>query len=278
MKYTMEGFSQAFALKLRRVETDSTGKEHIVKIDITDLAILRWFTDFYPKMKKKIIGDKEYAWVTYNKLLEDIPLLDIDKRGLYKRMSKLVSFKILERLCVKDKGTFLYVTFGENYLPLISSEDYKEDPNNGTDPAEGVGTKVPTGRNKSSDGVGTKVPNKDSSITDKSIKDSSIKDKNKEELRFYPNDEILNDTFKDYIEMRKKIKAPMTDKAIELAINTLNKLSAGDNEKAIQILNQSIFNGWRGLFPLKEERTSTTGNNKPQHRSFADIARERGLL
>jgi hypothetical protein len=77
--------------------------------------------------------------------------------------------------------------------------------------------------------------------------------------------------------MRKKIRAPMTDKAIKLAINTLNKLSGGDNEKAIQILNQSIFNGWRGLFPLKEERT-TTGNGKPQRKSFADIAREEGYL
>jgi hypothetical protein len=100
---------------------------------------------------------------------------------------------------------------------------------------------------------------------------------NIKESAYYPNDEVLNDTFKDYIEMRKKIRAPMTDKAIKLAINTLNKLSGGDNEKAIQILNQSIFNGWRGLFPLKEERT-TTGNSKPQRKSFADIAREEGYL
>lgn len=100
---------------------------------------------------------------------------------------------------------------------------------------------------------------------------------NIKESAYYPNDEVLNDAFKDYIEMRKKIRAPMTDKAIKLAINTLNKLSGGDNEKAIQILNQSIFNGWRGLFPLKEERTGTTGN-RPQPKSFADLARERGLL
>ena len=100
---------------------------------------------------------------------------------------------------------------------------------------------------------------------------------NIKESAYYPNDEVLNDAFKDYIEMRKKIRVPMTDKAIKLAINTLNKLSGGDNEKAIQILNQSIFNGWRGLFPLKEERTGTTGN-RPQPKSFADLARERGLL
>ena len=69
----------------------------------------------------------------------------------------------------------------------------------------------------------------------------------------------------------------MTQRAIELAINKLNKLSGGNSDKAIQIINESIMNGWKGLFPLKEERTNNTGN-RPQPKSFADLARERGLL
>lgn len=72
---------------------------------------------------------------------------------------------------------------------------------------------------------------------------------------YYPEDEKLNAAFVDFVEMRKKIKKPLaTERAIELAINEVNKLSGGDSEKAIAIINQSILRGWQGLFPLKEEQ------------------------
>ena len=77
---------------------------------------------------------------------------------------------------------------------------------------------------------------------------------------YYPTDDLLNKTFSDYVEMRKKIKSPMTDRAIQLAMNNLEKLSGGDNDTAVQILEQSIMNSWKGLFALKEEkRTSNAG-------------------
>jgi hypothetical protein len=77
---------------------------------------------------------------------------------------------------------------------------------------------------------------------------------------FYPNDEKLNEAFTDYVDMRKKIKAPMTDKAITLAINKLDKLSNGDNDTAIAILNQSVMNSWKGLFELKTSRSQQQGS------------------
>ena len=80
----------------------------------------------------------------------------------------------------------------------------------------------------------------------------------KKEVIYYPNDEKLNQTFADYVAMRKQIKSPMTDRAVELAISKLEKLSGGDNDKAIAILEQSIMNSWKGLFELKETY------NKPQ--------------
>lgn len=78
---------------------------------------------------------------------------------------------------------------------------------------------------------------------------------------YYPNDEILNKAFSDYVDMRKKIKKPMTDRAIELAIKKLEELSGGDNDTAIKIIEQSVMNSWQGLFPLKEE-------HKPQERNW----------
>lgn len=69
--------------------------------------------------------------------------------------------------------------------------------------------------------------------------------------KYYPNDELLDRAFSDYVAMRKQIKKPMSDRAIELSIKRLEKLSGGDNEIAVKILEQSIMNSWQGLFELK---------------------------
>ncbi len=73
---------------------------------------------------------------------------------------------------------------------------------------------------------------------------------------YYPTDDLLNQAFTDYVDMRKKIKSPMTERAIQLAMGNLEKLSGGDNDKAVQILEQSVMNSWKGLFALKEDKRS----------------------
>lgn len=70
---------------------------------------------------------------------------------------------------------------------------------------------------------------------------------------YYPNDEKLNQAFLDFMKMRKSIKKPMTDRAITRAMNSLQKLSGGDNDLAIRILEQSIFHCWQDLYELKED-------------------------
>lgn len=86
-------------------------------------------------------------------------------------------------------------------------------------------------------------------------------DKGKKVKVYYPADETLNEAFLDYIDMRKKIKSPMTDRAITMAIKKLDELSNGDNDVAIRILEESIMNGWKGLFPLKDESRKQTNES-----------------
>lgn len=93
------------------------------------------------------------------------------------------------------------------------------------------------------------------------------KGKKKKASDYYPLDEQLNKAFLDYIDFRKKIKKPMTDRAIELAISKLDKLSKGDNDVAIQILEQSILNGWQALYPLK-------GTEQKKEKSIEDYVDE----
>lgn len=74
----------------------------------------------------------------------------------------------------------------------------------------------------------------------------------KESPVYFPQDELLEKTFQDYIEMRKRKRAPLTDHATDLAIKHLTELSGGDNNKAVKILENSIRNSWTDVYPLKD--------------------------
>lgn len=100
------------------------------------------------------------------------------------------------------------------------------------------------------------IPNQSEPVP--TIEDGKKKKKEKQEKKeeiYYPNDVVLNKAFCDYADMRKKIKKPLFARSTELAMSKLDKLSGGDPAIAIEILNQSILNGWQGLFPLKQDKS-----------------------
>lgn len=73
----------------------------------------------------------------------------------------------------------------------------------------------------------------------------------KKEKQYFPENELLNKAFLDYIAYRKEMKSKMTDRAIQMAGKQLLKMASNDEER-IAILNQSIMNGWKGLFALRK--------------------------
>jgi len=66
---------------------------------------------------------------------------------------------------------------------------------------------------------------------------------------YFPDNDLLNKTFLEFIEHRKAMKKPMTDIAIGRMVKKLNGYSEG---VAIASLEKSIENGWQGVFPEKE--------------------------
>ena len=83
----------------------------------------------------------------------------------------------------------------------------------------------------------------------------------------------LNEAILEFVKFRKGIKKPMTDNAVKLMIGKLNKMTSNVNEQ-IEILNQSIMNGWTGLYPLKKEDAKKgvvpDWRNKPKKPGFND--------
>jgi len=91
-------------------------------------------------------------------------------------------------------------------------------------------------------------------------KEKESKTKESKAKKIYSPDGPLDDAIHSYIEYRGDIKKPMTDHAIKLLLNKLSALAGDDNAMKIKILNESIVNGWQGIFPLRDN----TKGQKPK--------------
>jgi uncharacterized protein YdaU (DUF1376 family) len=69
---------------------------------------------------------------------------------------------------------------------------------------------------------------------------------------------VPEDAWKAWLEVRPKVKAPNTPRALALALRDLEKLrDEGNDPRAV--LEAAVVKGWRGLFPVKDGRTQITG-------------------
>lgn len=58
-----------------------------------------------------------------------------------------------------------------------------------------------------------------------------------------------------YVDMRKKQRKPLTERAMELRIADLAKLRE-EGQDVGAVLDQSTANGWTDVYPLKERRAT----------------------
>jgi hypothetical protein len=88
---------------------------------------------------------------------------------------------------------------------------------------------------------------------------------------------LASDLWKTWIDYksaqhRDKFKTPQSE---QMAINALQKLCRGDTSIAKQIIEQSMANLYKGLFPLKQQQSNnnqiTTQNGTLQERKYAHI-------
>jgi hypothetical protein len=96
------------------------------------------------------------------------------------------------------------------------------------------------------------------------IEEEVEEDKNKKKniySDFTSNTDLLQ-ALNDFEKMRNSLKnGKMTDKARQMMLTELDKLADTDAKK-IKILEQSIFNNWKGVFPLKEPSKAIANQKK----------------
>ena len=86
------------------------------------------------------------------------------------------------------------------------------------------------------------------------------------------NKNALDSAIDDFMDFRKKIRSPMTDRAVVLLRTSLNRITQDDSEQ-IKILNQSIVNGWKGVFPIGGEKARTRPRLDPESEKQKELVR-----
>ena len=99
-------------------------KPHEVRIDAADTLILQWLLHFYPRMNKKKVNDEEYAYISYKKIVEDLPILNTTKRAVAARFKKIEHFGLVKMLVEKDEfGTYTYIHLTKKYFSLLETAE-----------------------------------------------------------------------------------------------------------------------------------------------------------
>jgi hypothetical protein len=86
-------------------------KETGVKLDLIDATIFEYIYKFSlsSKVLKKLINNRVYSWVSYGKIIEDNPLININsKDAIARRIKKLCEANILSKETIKEDGNKVY--------------------------------------------------------------------------------------------------------------------------------------------------------------------------
>jgi hypothetical protein len=110
MQYTINGFSQEKLVSL--------------KLDADDALILRWFVDFYHtgKMAKVYNDGKEYLWVKYSAIIDDLPILGINTpKNIGRHFRNFIECGLMEQFVKRDIGGSFscFRLVEEVYTPLV---------------------------------------------------------------------------------------------------------------------------------------------------------------
>ena len=77
---------------------------------------------------------------------------------------------------------------------------------------------------------------------------------NKEQKKYF-EDEKLNDIFNEFLQLRKKLKAVNSERAINSLLNTLAKY---DDDTKYRMIDNSIRNSWKDVYPIKDSKYEET--------------------
>ena len=209
------------------------------------------------------MADDKGRWEQFN-IIIDMLDLDIKEKGLLLIIFRYVNYKKgyadpSRALIKKLTGISDNRTLDKLFDSLIEKGVLSRSSGKGTRSRYfiKVGGEITSSVNNVPSGEIT--PTVGGEITPQKEKKRKRKENNKKEkdtgldkiIDSYTQDKELINTIRDFLKMRKAIKKPMTDRALNIMLKKLSVFSE-NTETQIKILENSIENSWQGIFQLKE--------------------------
>ena len=175
-------------------------------------------------------------------------------------LKELEQFNYLKRNRKKDdKGQFIY----EYILYELPYSGFVHTDNQHTQNVPTEKRSTENRRQQSNDLENTNKLNID--------KENKEKDINNILLSSVHNDE-LRELYRDYIQMREEIEAPLTAKGLQMLIKRCEKLSNNNIKVQCLLLENSILNGWKNVFlPSDSELTLASQEHKQDFKSYLGL-------
>ena len=164
------------------------------------------------------------------------------KDGVMSALAELEKFGYLKReRTTNEKGQFCGIEYN------IFEEPQKENP---------IAEK-PILDNQKAGKQNAEKPPQLNTINIKNLKDKELIELNTNEIEAAigegVSDQTLRDLYKDYVEMRKGIAAPITAKGLKILIERAERLSKGSIKIHQLLLETAIINNWKSVYLPKEE-------------------------
>ena len=246
-------------------------------LNLEDLLLIDYVWDMIasPTMQHTFENGTAYVWLSHDRILSDLPILNISNRSLINRLNKLKELGLLEIKTVHNeemRGSKSYYSITEKCEAL--KYDQVKNIAVGPRPSENFCTSDINNNNSSninnsniSNTSSNNINNKDIRSKKKeedflgALDDEKPKKKNKYEqcmdlIHDRTEDPKLIELLQTYLKMRLEMTdSPMYVNQWKGLLNELERL-AHSSQEAYDIVQQSINRGYRGFFPVSEYKSS----------------------
>ena len=226
-----------------------------------------------------IVNGKPYVVKKFQKLQETFPHWSVKTIKRIVASLRSNGYIEVEHFCSGiNKTNWYFVTekareeFPHSPMWQESSKGQNDTTKGQNDPLEGSNSTYREGQNDPLEGS-----------KEKNLQYNEIKNKDKKENKYVraraqevfsnPSSELI-EAWDGYVEMRCLMHEPFTSYAVRQIVSRLERLSFGDQSKMVKILNQSVANGWKGVFELPEDKKRT---GQPQSVNSSNEMYQEGL-
>ena len=216
----------------------TVNKALIRLLGIDEAIILGELASEYEYWSRREELQDGYFYSTIENIEENTTLTEYKQRKALNNLKEqgIISVKIkgipAKRFIKINEGQVLYL-LGNNNLENLSTSSLK---------IKELETEIPKGNKNNNNKNNNK--NNDNKKERKTTYDAILSG---------VTDAELKSLYLDYIKMRKFIKAPMTDRALQMLIKKVNEYEPDNIENQKKMLENAIMNNWKSVYKLKGE-------------------------